>query len=945
MSKLSIAGLFDAVQPPMPGVLAPRAARPASATPGPEERPRPTGAEEPSLAPLISAADLATVVRRAFDIELDRVVSDLPALAEFAGRRLRFDFDHPRATDDDPRAARGREEPRHARRRVAVGQSLSTAMGMARARDRLEARNWVVLVLDGHLGDVPLAEGVLASLARLRRVLIVWCEVEQPPSVGETGPSRLLEQFLAEPGLTHVGPVGGVDLEGVVAVVQALKALDQSALLRLRMRAAAPRAEPPKAVPPPPANPLGRRHGNGDVVGNGRRQPPGNPPTSAPCAECAGPSDRGASARGESSDADLRDAVAAAVRGIAELATADSRIVAVNLSCDRELVAWERARPKWFLRPPGGDAHAVSWCAGLAVGDCRPLVFLDHEAMTRSWNQLREEVCANELPLTLIVPARTTDSRRPVVSDARRPREGRWAPLPGAAVMAPSTAGELNAMLRFAAGLGRPALIALPDQLPGQAAEPIFPPLTLGQSRLVLSGDDVALLGWGSTLEAAKSVAFELARRGVRAAVIDLRFIEPLDRRMILETGRRVRGLVLLEDESLRLDVSGRLLRLLARDPRTAPVAQCTLRRTGRRRGYDRMITEIVNRCLRFRGRAPARGRASVRFDARASLSEKSFHALRPLPSPEAERAAVSRLELSPDVRRWVETYAEVGKRDSYLWKWARLGADLTTLPCVRAELRADVCDSKVLSIMLCVLLDDVADEHGKSRLLDCLFSVLADGSATDLSALSAGERRYAEVTRRLTDEYEARIARYPRHARYAELLRYDAAQFVNTLRYSHLLNRNIHLLNLAEHDLYLPHNMHMMSFATLDLMCSRDFPDHELGRLREAVWHAQCMGRIGNLLSTWRREIKRRDFTSGVFARAVMQGDVTIEQLAGGDPRHIEGAIDGGGHEQYFVGRWQHHRDCLERAAARIEAVDLRELLDAHDRFLQMHLGSRGLI
>lgn len=303
------------------------------------------------------------------------------------------------------------------------------------------------------------------------------------------------------------------------------------------------------------------------------------------------------------------------------------------------------------------------------------------------------------------------------------------------------------------------------------------------------------------------------------------------------------------------------------------------------------------------------------------------------------------RLPLSPDVRRWVAAYAEVGKRNPYLWKWARRGVDLTTLPLVRDELRADVCDSKVLSIMLCVLLDDVADEHGKSRLLDHLFQVMAERSATGLSSLSADERRYAELAQRLTVEYEERIARYPRYERYAELLRYDAAQFVNTLRYSHLLNRNIHLLNLAEHDLYLPHNMHMMSFATLDLMCSQEFPDRELGKLREAIWHAQCMGRIGNLLSTWRREVKQRDFTSGVFARAVTQGDLTIDQLAVADPAGIERAIDGGRHEQYFIERWQHHRDCFQRSVARIAAVDLSGLVESHDRFMQMHMSSRGLI
>ncbi len=48
-------------------------------------------------------------------------------------------------------------------------------------------------------------------------------------------------------------------------------------------------------------------------------------------------------------------------------------------------------------------------------------------------------------------------------------------------------------------------------------------------------------------------------------------------------------------------------------------------------------------------------------------------------------------------------------------------GVALTTLPCVAGELVDHVCDTKLLSIVLCVLLDDVADERGESRLLNVL--------------------------------------------------------------------------------------------------------------------------------------------------------------------------------------------------------------------------------
>jgi hypothetical protein len=103
------------------------------------------------------------------------------------------------------------------------------------------------------------------------------------------------------------------------------------------------------------------------------------------------------------------------------------------------------------------------------------------------------------------------------------------------------------------------------------------------------------------------------------------------------------------------------------------------------------------------------------------------------------------------------------------------------------------------------------------------------------LSDCTAEERVYAETTRRLSEIYFARVRAYPGFETFEHLLRYDQFQYFNTMRYSQMLNRNLWLMNPIEHDLYLPHAMDMMSFATIDLMCSSAFPIEELGRLRES--------------------------------------------------------------------------------------------------------------
>lgn len=299
---------------------------------------------------------------------------------------------------------------------------------------------------------------------------------------------------------------------------------------------------------------------------------------------------------------------------------------------------------------------------------------------------------------------------------------------------------------------------------------------------------------------------------------------------------------------------------------------------------------------------------------------------------------------LSASLRQWIAAYQGFGPRDLYLWRWCALGARLTTLPCVDPAWREHACDTKVLSIMLNVLVDDVADRREQSRLLAPLLAVVRGGQP-QTAALSPEEQAHLEFTIRVRGEYWQRIERYPCAAVFHELLEYDLDQLFNSIHYSALLNQQLGLLNIVEHDLYSPHNMMMMSFATVDLMCAPDFQAQELGKLREAVWHAQWMGRIGNLLSTWEREIEVGDFTSGVFAQAISRGDLTLDDLRDGDRRKIAEVIQRGGYHAEYCRRWRYHRECFQRRAGEIRSTDMRPLLEGHDRFFRLHLGSRGLI
>ena len=202
------------------------------------------------------------------------------------------------------------------------------------------------------------------------------------------------------------------------------------------------------------------------------------------------------------------------------------------------------------------------------------------------------------------------------------------------------------------------------------------------------------------------------------------------------------------------------------------------------------------------------------------------------LPTPDAmevEIASVMEIKLNGNLQPWVEGYSKVGHRNPFLWNWCRRGVEVTMLSCVEPSLQDAVCDTRVLGIMLDVLLDDIADHLKDLAFLEQLLGVMETGVRPAVSALLAPSAGLCHVyTGRLGGD-PAAILQFPRYQEFAELLRFDYRQLFNVMRYSRLLNEYPEMFNLVEHDLYTPHNMHMMISATMDLMCSPAFDRAEL--------------------------------------------------------------------------------------------------------------------
>ena len=300
-------------------------------------------------------------------------------------------------------------------------------------------------------------------------------------------------------------------------------------------------------------------------------------------------------------------------------------------------------------------------------------------------------------------------------------------------------------------------------------------------------------------------------------------------------------------------------------------------------------------------------------------------------------------IKLSEAIEAAVRGYERVGERNLFLWKWVRRGVEITSLSSVGDELWDHVCDTKTLGVMFDVLLDDVADVGGDAEFLETLIAITENRSVS-LSHLQEEQREYRRYSEKVWKRVWQRLEEYPRYEEFRDILVYDYRQLMNTMRYAVLIRKNPSMMNIPEHDSYLPHNMHMMVSGTIDLMASKTFDVAELGNLRRVLLYAQHMGRIGNLVTTWEREVREKDYSSGVFAMALSRGILTEEDLLDGDQEKISKAIRASNIEASFLARWQEFRIRIIRLAKRTKSVNVRQLVRGLDTLIQLHLGSRGL-
>lgn len=307
---------------------------------------------------------------------------------------------------------------------------------------------------------------------------------------------------------------------------------------------------------------------------------------------------------------------------------------------------------------------------------------------------------------------------------------------------------------------------------------------------------------------------------------------------------------------------------------------------------------------------------------------------------------SVCECQLSNQVEDFALEYKKVFNsrkdvRNNYLWRWLsviyrKLGLTLST---VGGSYFDSVTDAKILLTMIFAILDDTAevwkDEHLLNRFIDII-----KNSDDEIK----GNDEKLEYFKNIWNHFISIIKSYPRYEEFDDIFWYDFQQMLNSLRYNMLINKNLNMINLQEMNNYNCHNMIVFLLNNIDIMASPTFDSEDLSLVRKVFWHAQQMARIGNWLSTWKRELKEKDFSSGVFAYAFEHKIITIKEIENLSPEEIIDKIENSGMKEYFLNIWEINYKQISTLKGSIKSIDMDAYLKGLKILLKYHLASEGM-
>ncbi len=360
-------------------------------------------------------------------------------------------------------------------------------------------------------------KGFLETLPGIGKSVLRFAKQAEESLKGFFMPGLLFEEL----GMKYIGPIDGHRLDYLIETFQNIKKLRGPILVHVITKKG-------KGYLPAEMNP-DRFHGVSPFVietGELKGDPKKNPPTYT-------------DVFGET---------------LCQLAKEDKRLIAITAAMQNGTGLEEFARqfPDRFYDIGIAEQHAVTFAAGLALEGMKPVVAIYSTFLQRAYDQVLQDVCLQNLPVVFAL------DRGGIVGEDGPTHHGLFdysylRHIPNLIVMVPKDENEFQHMIKSAAECPVPVAFRYPrGRGTGVKREGPLQRIDIGKGEVLREGEDILIIAIGSTVYPSLHAAERLAEVGIRAAVINSRFLKPLDGSLLCEWAKRTGKVLTVEENVLQ---------------------------------------------------------------------------------------------------------------------------------------------------------------------------------------------------------------------------------------------------------------------------------------------------------------------------------------------------------------------------------------------------------
>jgi len=250
---------------------------------------------------------------------------------------------------------------------------------------------------------------------------------------------------------------------------------------------------------------------------------------------------------------------------IVKLAEKEHRLVAITAAMPdgTRLNEFLKEYPERYFDVGIAEQHAVTFAAGIAINGLKPVVAIYSSFLQRAYDQILHDVALQSLHVVFVI------DRAGVVGADGDTHHGIYDlaylnHMPNMTILSPCDYWELKQMLRYAMiEHNGPIAIRYPK---GQGKEILISdqnPVIWHKGIRICTGSDLTIVTAGNMVETVLQVVKMLSKVGIYADLINVRFLKPLDEELIINSVKKTKKIVSIEDHTIIGGLGNSVLQLL----------------------------------------------------------------------------------------------------------------------------------------------------------------------------------------------------------------------------------------------------------------------------------------------------------------------------------------------------------------------------------------------